>query len=141
MENITSWHERDISHSSVEIINAPNATITLDFAVQRMINVLNNLNINKKNMMKNLNLLKGLPYSQNVLIFLIENKVLREDAYKIVQDCALKTWKGNMSFKDNLLSHPRLAKLKISSKVNNIFNNKNLFKNVDKIFKRINKWQ
>jgi adenylosuccinate lyase len=103
-----------------------------------MINVLNNLNINKKNMMKNLNLLKGLPYSQNVLIFLIENKVLREDAYKIVQDCALKTWKGNMSFKDNLLSHPRLAKLKISSKVNNIFNNKNLFKNVDKIFKRIN---
>ena len=138
LENITSWHERDISHSSDERINAPNATITLDFAVQRMINVLNNLNINKKNMMKNLNLLKGLPYSQNVLIFLIENKVLREDAYKIVQDCALKTWKGNMSFKDNLLSHPRLAKLKISSKVNNIFNNKNLFKNVDKIFKRIN---
>ncbi len=138
LENITSWHERDISHSSVERINAPNATITLDFAVQRMINVLNNLNINKKNMMKNLNLLKGLPYSQNVLIFLIENKVLREDAYKIVQDCALKTWEGNMSFKDNLLSHPRLAKLKISSKVNNIFNNKNLFKNVDKIFKRIN---
>ena len=89
-------------------------------------------------MMRNLNLLKGLPYSQNVLIFLIENKVLREDAYKIVQDCALKTWKGDMSFKDNLLSHPRLAKLKISSKINNIFNNKNLFRNVDKIFKRIN---
>ena len=137
LENITSWHERDISHSSVERINAPNATITLDFAVQRMITVLDNLIIHKKNMVKNLNLLKGLPYSQNVLIFLIDNKVLREDAYKIVQDCALKTWEGNLSFKDNLLSHPSLAKFKISSKINNIFNNKSLFTNVDKIFKRV----
>ena len=137
LENITSWHERDISHSSVERINAPNATITLDFAVQRMITVLDNLIIHKKNMVKNLNLLKGLPYSQNVLIFLIDNKVLREDAYKIVQDCALKTWEGNLSFKDNLLSHPSLAKFKISSKIDKIFNNKSLFTNVDKIFKRV----
>ena len=75
--------------------------------------------------------------ADNVLIFLIDNKVLREDAYKIVQDCALKTWEGNLSFKDNLLSHPSLAKFKISSKIDNIFNNKSLFTNVDKIFKRV----
>ena len=136
LENIASWHERDISHSSVERINAPNATITLDFAIQRMINILNNLVVHKSNMFKNLNLLKGLPYSQNVLIFLIENKISREDAYKIVQDCALQTWNGDLSFKENLLKHKLLKKIDLSKKIDNIFSNTNLFKNVDLIFKR-----
>ena len=137
LENITTWHERDISHSSVERINAPNATITLDFAIQRMINVLSNLVIHKNNMLSNLNQLKGLPFSQNVLIFLIENKVSREDAYKIVQECALETWNGKDSFKDNLLKHPILSKFNLSKKIDHIFTNKNLFKNIDLIFKRV----
>ena len=136
LENITTWHERDISHSSVERINAPNATITLDFAIQRMINILSNLVVHKRNMISNLNQLKGLPYSQNVLIFLIENKVSREDAYKIVQECALKTWNGDDGFKENLLKHPIFAKFNLSKKIDQIFTNKHLFKNVDLIFKR-----
>ncbi len=136
LENITSWHERDISHSSVERINAPNATITLDFAIQRMVNILNNLVIHKPNMLKNLNLLKGLPYSQNVLIFLVENKISREDAYKLVQDCALETWNGDLTFKENLLKHKLLKKFNLSKKIDSIFSNTNLFKNVDLIFKR-----
>jgi len=136
LENITSWHERDISHSSVERINAPNATITLDFAIQRMVNILNNLVVHKSNMLKNLNLLKGLPYSQNVLIFLVENKISREDAYKLVQDCALETWNGDLTFKENLLKHKLLKKFNLSNKIDSIFSNTNLFKNVDLIFKR-----
>ena len=137
LENITTWHERDISHSSVERINAPNATITLDFAIQRMINVISNLVVHDKNMIANLNQLKGLPYSQNVLIFLIESGVSREDSYKIVQDCALKTWSGDKSFKENLLNHAILSKFNFSKKIDLIFTNKNLFRNVDLIFKRI----
>ena len=136
LENITSWHERDISHSSVERINAPNATITLDFAIHRMVNILNNLVVHKSNMLKNLNLLKGLPYSQNVLIFLVENKISREDAYKLVQDCALETWNGDLTFKENLLKHKLLKKFNLSKKIDSIFSNTNLFKNVDLIFKR-----
>ena len=136
LENITSWHERDISHSSVERINAPNATITLDFAIQRMVDILNNLVVHKSNMLKNLNLLKGLPYSQNVLIFLVENKISREDAYKLVQDCALETWNGDLTFKENLLKHKLLKKFNLSKKIDSIFSNTNLFKNVDLIFKR-----
>ena len=136
LENITSWHERDISHSSVERINAPNATIILDFAIQRMVNILNNLVVHKSNMLKNLNLLKGLPYSQNVLIFLVENKISREDAYKLVQDCALETWNGDLTFKENLLKHKLLKKFNLSKKIDSIFSNTNLFKNVDLIFKR-----
>ena len=102
-----------------------------------MINVISNLVVHKGNMLSNLNQLKGLPYSQNVLIFLIENGVSREDSYKIVQDCALKTWNGDKSFKENLLDHAILSKFNFSKKIGQIFTNKNLFKNVDLIFKRV----
>ena len=136
LENITSWHERDISHSSVERINAPNATITLDFAVQRTVNIIDNLVIHKDHMLSNLNKLKGLPYSQNILIFLVDNKVSREDAYQIVQRCALETWNGDKTFKENLLNDPQLKKLNLSSKIDKIFSNNDLSKKVELIFKR-----
>ena len=136
LENITSWHERDISHSSVERINAPNATITLDFAVQRTVNIIDNLVIHKDHMLLNLNKLKGLPYSQNILIFLVDNKVSREDAYQIVQRCALETWNGDKTFKENLLNDSLLKKLNLSSKIDKIFSNNDLSKKVELIFKR-----
>ena len=136
LENITSWHERDISHSSVERINAPNATITLDFAVQRTVNIIDNLVIHKDHMLNNLNKLKGLPYSQNILIFLVDNKVSREDAYQIVQRCALETWNGDKSFKENLLNDSLLKKLNLSLKIDKIFSNTDLSKKVELIFKR-----
>ena len=136
LENITSWHERDISHSSVERINAPNATITLDFAVQRTVDIIDNLVIHKDHMLHNLNKLKGLPYSQNILIFLVDNKVSREDAYQIVQRCALETWNGDKSFKENLLNDSLLKKLNLSLKIDKIFSNTDLSKKVELIFKR-----
>ena len=103
-----------------------------------MINIISNLVIHKENMISNFNRLKGLPYSQNVLIFLVENGVSREEAYKVVQDCALKTWNGDKSFKENLLNHQILSKFNFSKKIDQIFTNNNLFKSVDLIFKRIN---
>ena len=99
--------------------------------------IINNLVVHKKNMLLNVELLKGLPFSQNVLIFLIENGVSREDAYKIVQECALKTWNEKTDFKVNLISHPILSKFNLSKKIDQIFTNSNLFKNVDLIFKRV----
>ena len=135
LENITSWHERDISHSSVERNNAPNATITLDFAVQRTVNIIDNLVIHKDHMLHNLNKLKGLPYSQNILIFLVDNKVSREDAYQIVQRCALETWNGDKSFKENLLNDSLLKKLNLSLSKIQILENE-LSKKVELIFKR-----
>ena len=102
-----------------------------------MINIIDNLVVHKKNMLLNVELLKGLPFSQNVLIFLIENGVSREDAYKIVQECALKTWNEKTDFRVNLLGHPTLSKFNLSKKIDQIFTNSNLFKNVDLIFKRV----
>ena len=84
----------------------------------------------------NLNKLKGLPYSQNILIFLVDNKVSREDAYQIVQRCALETWNGDKTFKENLLNDSLLKKLNLSSKIDKIFSNNDLSKKVELIFKR-----
>ena len=84
-----------------------------------------------------LNYLKASPSLKTFLFFLIENGVSREDAYKIVQECALKTWNEKTEFKINLLAHPTLSKFNLSKKIDLIFTNNNLFKNVDLIFKRV----
>ena len=140
LENITSWHERDISHSSVERINAPTATITLDFALARMSNVINNLVVHKNNMRKNIEQLRGLTFSQNVLIFLTQQKISREDSYSIVQKCALATWNNHATdFKSELLKHPIIKKLNLNTEIKNIFNSNHLKKSTDHIFKRASK--
>ena len=102
MENIVLWHERDISHSSVERNIGPDATVTLDFLLVRLENVISNLVIHPKNMQDNLNKFKGLIFSQGVMLKLTQKGVKREEAYKVVQKNAMKTWDKNEDFYLNL---------------------------------------
>ena len=102
MENIVLWHERDISHSSVERNIGPDATVTLDFLLNRLNNIVLNLVVHTKTMENNLNKFKGLIFSQGVMLKLTQKGVKREDAYKIVQKNAMKTWDKNEDFHNNL---------------------------------------
>ncbi len=102
MENIVLWHERDISHSSVERNIGPDATVTLDFLLNRLNNIVANLVVHTKTMENNLNKFKGLIFSQGVMLKLTQKGVKREDAYKIVQKNAMKTWDKNEDFHNNL---------------------------------------
>ncbi len=138
LENVALWHERDISHSSVERMFGPDATVTLDFALARMTNVVENLTIYPQNMQENLNKLNGLVSSQRVLLALIEEaKISREDAYKIVQSNAMKVWQENADFL-TLLKNDKEVQGKISdSKLSELFDNDYHTKNVDYIFKQV----
>src|SRR5918994_561669 len=98
MENVALWHERDISHSSVERMIGPDATITLDFALARLTGVIDKLVVYPENMLKNLNKFRGLVHSQRVLIALTQKGVAREDAYRLVQRNAMKVWSGEGDF-------------------------------------------
>jgi len=102
MENIVLWHERDISHSSVERNIGPDATVTLDFLLVRLNNVITNLVVHPKSMENNLNKFKGLIFSQGVMLKLTQKGIKREDAYKVVQKNAMRTWDKNEDFYENL---------------------------------------
>ena len=115
LENISLWHERDISHSSVERNIGPDSTITLDFALNRLNNILKNMNVYPKKMIKNLNITKGLIFSQKVMIELTKRGFSREKAYSLVQKNAQKAWEKNMSLYESL-SKDSLINKKISNK-------------------------
>jgi adenylosuccinate lyase len=139
LENVASWHERDISHSSVERMIAPDATITLDFALNRLVGLVENLVIHGENMQKNLNKLGGLVFSQRVLLTLIEEaKISREDAYKIVQSNAMKIWAGESdSFLELLKSDKEVSSKLSDKKLEEIFDLSYHTKNIDHIFKQV----
>ena len=103
LENVALWHERDISHSSVERNIGPDSTITLDFALNRLNDVVKSMKVNKDNMKKNLELTKGIFFSQRVLLELTSRGIRRDKAYRIVQKCAIKSLENNTSFYDSLL--------------------------------------
>ncbi len=109
LENVALWHERDISHSSVERNIGPDATVTIDFALNRLNNVVKSMKVNKDNMKKNLNLTKGIFFSQRVLLELASKGIRREKAYRIVQKCAIKSLDNNTSFYDSLLNEPSIT--------------------------------
>ena len=137
LENISLWHERDISHSSVERNIGPDSTITLDFALNRLKNILNNMNVYPKKMLKNLNITNGLIFSQRIMIELTKHGFSREQAYKIVQKNALNSWKKNKSFYENLIKDPLINK-KISNKdLTNMFDLNYHTKRINLIFKRV----
>lgn len=138
LENVALWHERDISHSSVERMSAPDACTTLDFALIRLSSLIENLNIYPQNMEKNLDKLNGLVFSQRVLLTLIEEaKISREDSYKIVQTNAMKVWKEGANFKE-LLKNDEFISSKLSNhKIDEIFDNSYHTKNIDYIFDRV----
>ncbi|MFT5703563.1 MAG: adenylosuccinate lyase [Rickettsiales bacterium] len=138
MENVALWHERDISHSSVERMLAPDATVTLDFALNRLIGLVENLLVYPDNMMKNLNKLNGLVFSQQVLIALIdEAKISREDAYKIVQTNAMKVWQDGSDFYELLVADGQVNKFLGADKLKKIFDFGFYTKNIDQIFSRV----
>ena len=110
LENIALWHERDISHSSVERIIAPDITIALDFALDRLNHVIKKLVVYPKNMKKNLNLLGGLHKSQNLLLTLTKKGLSRQKAYSIIQKCAMNTWNNNRDFEEILLKNKEIRK-------------------------------
>ena len=137
LENISLWHERDISHSSVERNIGPDSTITLDFALNRLKNILKNMNVYPKKMLHNLNITKGLIFSQRVMLELTKYGFSREKAYKIVQKNAQNSWKKNISFYESLSKDP-IIKKKISNKnLIRMFDLKYHTKKVNFIFKRV----
>ena len=137
LENISLWHERDISHSSVERNIGPDSTITLDFALNRLKNILQNMNVYPKKMLKNLNLTKGLIFSQRVMIELTKHGFSREKAYSLVQKNAQLSWSKNVSFLETL-SKDSLINKKISNKdLIKMFDINYHTKKIDLIYKRV----
>ena len=139
LENISLWHERDISHSSVERVIFPDTLILLDFSLSRMSDVIKNLIINEEKMLANLNSSKGLYNSQRVLLKLIDKGLTREDAYRKVQKIAMDSWNQNKNFKDLLKKNKSIKSLLSHKEIDKIFELEYHFKNINHIFKKINK--
>ena len=136
-ENIALWHERDISHSSVERFIAPDSTITLDFALDRLNSVVSNLVLYPENMLKNLNQLGGLHFSQGVLLALTQKGLMREEAYRIVQDISMKAWGKKGDFKELLLKDQKVLKILTKKEIETIFDLDKQMKNITYIFNRV----
>tara|TARA_B100002051_G_C16736219_1_gene641374 strand:+ start:1659 stop:2951 length:1293 start_codon:yes stop_codon:yes gene_type:complete len=135
LENIVLWHERDISHSSVERIMAPDITIATDFALVRLNGIIKNLKVYPNNMKKNLNLLSGLHNTHNIMLKLIEKGLERQLAYKIVQNTAMETWKSRKQFSEVLLKNKELNKLFKNKDIKEIIKDNNELKNINWIYK------
>jgi len=137
MENVALWHERDISHSSVERMIGPDATVTLDFALKRLTNVMDKLVVYPDNCEKNLNQLGGLVHSQRVLLALTQAGVSREDAYRLVQRNAMKVWKEGKDFLNELLADDEVRASLSEQDIRDKFNLDYHTKHVDTIFSRV----
>jgi adenylosuccinate lyase len=137
LENVALWHERDISHSSVERMIAPDATVTLDFALARLTQVIDKLVVYPENMKKNLDRLGGLIHSQRVLLALTQKGVSREDAYRLVQRNAMPVWRGEGDFLTLLKSDSEVSNVLTGPELEDLFDLAYHLKNVDLIFSRI----
>ncbi len=138
MENIALWHERDISHSSVERIAVPDSFILLDYMLAKCTWIIEELSVFPKNMIRNMNHLKGLVFSQQVLLTLISKGISREDAYKIVQTNAMKIWAGDPEdFKTKLLNDEKVMANMTQKEVEGIFSVDYYLKNVEEFYKRV----
>ncbi len=137
LENITLWHERDISHSSVERFIGPDATITLDFALNRLTNVVENMVVYPENMMKNLEKFNGLVFSQRVLLSLTQKNISREDSYSMVQRNSMKVWKEEGSFYDLIKADKEISSILSDEEIDDIFDLNYHLKQVETIFKRV----
>ncbi len=136
LENIALWHERDISHSAVERNIGPDSTIALDFALVRLNNLIKNLNIYPKRMLKNLKITNGIFFSQRILLELTNFGFTREEAYKIVQKNAMSAWQKNSSFLTNILADKRITKKIPVNKLKKLFDFSYHTKKINIIFTR-----
>ena len=137
MENVALWHERDISHSSVERGIGPDATVHLDFALRRLAGVIDKLLVYPDNMQKNLDKLGGLVHSQRVLLALTQNGVSREDAYRLVQRNAMPVWRGEGNFLDLLKADAEVKKALTDADLEALFDMGYHTRHVDTIFRRV----
>ncbi len=137
MENVALWHERDISHSSVERAIGPDTTITLDFALNRLAGVIEKLVIYPENMLRNMNKFKGLVMSQRVLLALTQAGVSREDSYRLVQRNAMKVWEQGKDFLEELLADPEVRAALSEEELREKFDLGYHTKHVDTIFRRV----
>jgi adenylosuccinate lyase len=137
LENVALWHERDISHSSVERIIGPDATVTLDFALNRLAGVVENLLVYPEDMQKNLDQLGGLIFSQRVLLALTQAGVSREDSYLFVQRNAMKVWEQGADFLTELKGDSDVTAKISAGELEELFDIGYHTKNVDVIFKRV----
>ncbi len=137
LENISLWHERDISHSSVERSIGPDANITLDFALVRLSNLLDNMVVYPKKMLENLNITRGLVFSQEVMLELTKTGMAREKAYRLVQGHAKKSISNHMNLIDLLKKDKNVTNRISENKINKIFTYKKHFKNINYIFNRV----
>ena len=136
LENVALWHERDISHSAVERNIGPDTTIALDFALCRLNNVIKNLNIYPKNMLKNLNITNGIFFSQRVLLELTNVGFTREESYKIVQENAMKSWNNKSPFYENIVKDKKIINKIPVNKLKKLFNFSYHTKKINIIFNR-----
>jgi len=138
MENIPLWHERDISHSSVERVILPDATTTVDFMLARINEIISGLNVYPENMKENMNKFGGVVFSQTILIRLIDTGLSREEAYKLVQKNAHAAWnKKDGDFKKNLLNDKDVLKHLAEKEIEDCFNPKNHLKHIDTVFNKV----
>ena len=137
LENIALWHERDISHSSTERVILPDACLLIDYALSLLIPVMKNLNVYPENMRRNLELTRGLVFSQKVLLGLIDTGLSREEAYKIVQVNAMKVWQEGEDFLTLLKNDNQVNERLDASKIESLFDYNVYIKHVDTVFQRL----
>ncbi len=135
-ENINLWHERDISHSSAERVVLSDSTIALDYMLKKMTEVVKNLKVNPQNMLRNMELNRGLIYSQKILIKLMRKGLERMKAYDMVQAIALSVVNNNSSFKEEVFHDKGISKYLDKKELEEIFNPYSYLKNIDKIYRR-----
>lgn len=137
LENVSLWHERDISHSSSERVIFPDSTILIDYMIDQMCFVLKNLKVNESNIKRNLELSKGLIYSQKVLLALVEKGLSREDSYKIIQSTAMKVWESDTDLLSELRKNKAITDRLPNNELNSIFNSRSVLKNINYIYSRL----
>ena len=137
MENMPLWHERDISHSSVERVIAPDSTILIDYMMNRLKGIVDGLVVHPENMARNMEITRGLVFSQQVLMKLAEKGIERQKAYVMVQRNALRVWEGKDSFKELILKDQEIMQYLYKSEVEEIFDIRYHLKHVDEIFERV----
>jgi adenylosuccinate lyase len=137
LENVALWHERDISHSSVERVIIPDSTILLDYLLAKTTDIVDRLLVYPEQMQKNLDSTGGLVFSGQLLLDLVENGVMREDAYRIVQRNAMRAWKEGLNFRELVLSDAEITGKVSRGEIEYAFDQQRQLKNVDKIFERV----
>ena len=137
MENMPLWHERDISHSSVERVIGPDSTILIHYMLKKMTSMMDRLIVYPENMMRNLEKTGGLIFSQSVLLALVRKGITREEAYKLVQKNAMQSWDQGKDFLTLLKKDKGIRKLLSAGEIDQAFKIKTQFRNIDRIFKRV----